>query len=89
MFSFLRTLPDTIWWVTLAFAGLALVTQIAIVVARSSSTNMTQLLLEFALTVALLALPVGIAWQGRQRGSLWYACGALVLLVTMGKIFFF
>jgi hypothetical protein len=89
MFAFLRTLPNTLWWVTLSFAGLALVTQLAIVVARSGSTSREQLLLEFALTVALLAFPVGIAWRGRQQGSLWYACGALVLLITMGKIFFF
>jgi hypothetical protein len=89
MLTFLRTLPDTIWRVTLAFAGLAIVTQIAIGVARSGSVSVMQLLVEFVLTLVLLAVPVWIAWRGRQQRSLWYAVGALVLLATMWKIFFF
>ena len=89
MFAFLRSLPDTIWRITLAFAGLAIVTQLAISVARRGSVSGGQLLLEFVLTMALLAVPVWIAWRGRREGSLWYAASALVLLATMWKIFFF
>ena len=87
--SFLRELPKTLWWVTLSLAALAMAVQIAIAIARSGAVSREELLLEFALTLALLALPVGIAWRGRRDGSLWYAAGALVLLGALGKIFFF
>ena len=86
--TFLRTLPSFLWWVTLCLAALALVVQIAIAFARSGAVPGMTLLAEFTVTIALLAIPVGIAWKGRQEGSLWYAAGALVLLGTMGKIFF-
>jgi hypothetical protein len=89
MAAFLRALPDTLWWVTLFFAVLAFLTQIAISFARSGSVGVGQLLAEFVVTVALLALPVGIAWRGRQLRSLWYALGALVLLVAFARIYFF
>jgi hypothetical protein len=87
--SFLRSLPQSLWWVTLFFAVLAFFTQMAIAVVRSGGVAIEQLLAEFAFTLVLLALPVGIAWHGRQANSLWYAGGGLVLLATMARIFFF
>jgi hypothetical protein len=89
MMAFLRTLPNTLWWITLSLAVVALLTQIAIALARSGAVGVEQLLAEFAFTLAFLAIPVGIAWRGRQEGSLWYAGGALVLLGALAKIFFF
>jgi hypothetical protein len=89
MLAFLRSLPNTLWWITLSLAVVALFTQIAIAMARSGAVAVETLLAEFTFTLAFLALPVGIAWRGRQEGSLWYAAGALVLLGTMAKIFFF
>lgn len=89
MAAFIRSLPDTLWWVTLFFAVLAFLTQIAIYFARSGSVSIAQLLAEFVVTVALLALPVGIAWRGKQQRSLWYALIALILLVAFARIYFF
>jgi hypothetical protein len=89
MLAFLRTLPNTLWWITLGLAIVATLTQVAIAIARSGMIAVEQLLAEVTFTIVLLALPVGIAWRGRQEGSLWYACGGLFLLVTMAKIFFF
>jgi hypothetical protein len=89
MAAFFRTLPNTLWWITLALAIVALLTQIAVAVARSGAVSVEQLLAEFVFTLAFLVLPVGIAWRGRQQGSLWYAAGALVLLLALAKIFFF
>jgi hypothetical protein len=89
MAAFLRALPDTLWWVTLFFAVLAFLTQIAISFARSGSVAVGQLLAEFVVTIGLLAIPVVIAWRGRQRRSLWYALGAIVLLVAFARVYFF
>jgi hypothetical protein len=89
MIVFLRTLPNTLWWITLSLAVVAMLTQIAVAMARSGAVSVEQLLAEFVFTLAFLALPVGIAWRGRQEGSLWYAAGALVLLLALGKVFFF
>ncbi|MCC7024036.1 MAG: hypothetical protein IT338_14525 [Thermomicrobiales bacterium] len=88
MVRMFRSLPNTVWWITVFFATLAFFTQIAIGIARSGAVPWGRLLLEFALTLALLAIPVAIAWRARQQGSLWYAFGALVLLVAMARIFF-
>jgi hypothetical protein len=87
--SFLRTLPQRLWWVTLFFAVLAFFTQMAIAVARSGAVAWELLLAEFTFTVVLLALPVGIAWKGKQENSLWFAGGGLILLAVMARIFFF
>lgn len=89
MVAFLRALPDTLWWVTLFFAVLAFFSQLAISFGRSSSVSVGQLLAEFVVTIALLALPVVIAWRGKQQRSLWYALGAIVLLVAFARIYFF
>jgi hypothetical protein len=88
MVALLRKIPEAVWWVTLFFAVLAVFTQLAITVARSGSVAVERLLFEFVLTLALLAIPVGFAWRARQQGSLWYAAGAVVLLVAFGRIFF-
>ena len=87
--SMLRTLPHTLWNVTRFFAVLAFFTQMAIAVARSGAVAWELLLAEFTVTLALLALPVGIAWRGKQENSLWYAAGGLFLLAVMGRMFFF
>jgi hypothetical protein len=89
MTAFLRALPETLWWVTVFFAVLAFFTQIAISLARSGSVGIGQLLGEFVVTLALLTIPVGVAWRGRQQRSLWYALGAMVLLVAFARIYFF
>jgi hypothetical protein len=89
MSTFLRGLPERIWWVTLILTGFAIITQLGLAYTRSATTSTETLLAEFLLTLALLALPVWIAWRAKQDGSLWYACGALVLFVAMAKIFFF
>jgi len=85
----LRTLPTRLWWVTLFFAVLAFFTQMAIAVARSGVVAWELLLAEFTFTIVLLALPVGVAWKGKQENSLWYAGGGLFLLAVMARIFFF
>ncbi len=89
MMAFLRTLPNTLWWTTIFLAGVALFVQIGIAVARSGAVSVELLLAEFVFTLVFLALPVAIAWYGRQRGSLWYTGGGLFLLVAMTRIFFF
>jgi hypothetical protein len=88
MIALLRALPNAVWWLTLFFAVLATFTQIAISFARSGSVAIERLLFEFVLTLALLAIPVGIAWYARERRSLWHAVGALVLLAAFSRIFF-
>lgn len=88
MVAKLRAIPNALWWVTVFFAVLALFTQLAIAVARSAAISWTQLLLEFALTTALLCIPVGLAWVGKQRQSLWYALGALIVLIAFARVFF-
>jgi hypothetical protein len=89
MMAFLRTLPNTLWWITLFLAVVAFFTQIGIAVARSGAVSVESLLAEFIFTLVFLAIPLGIAWYGRQRGSLWYAAGGLFLLFAMARIFFF
>ena len=89
MMAFLRTLPNTLWWVTLFLAVVAFFTQIGIAVARSGAVSFELLLAEFVFTLVFLAIPIGIAWYGRQKDSLWYAAGGLFLLVAMARIFFF
>ncbi len=89
MSTFMRSLPERIWWVTLILAGLAVVDQLGLAYARSSSASLETLLAEFLLTLVFLALPIYTAWRARQEGSLWYACGALVLFVALARIFFF
>ena len=89
MISFLRTLPKTLWWATVFLAVIAFLTQIAIALARGGAGGIGMLLLELLVTLALLALPVGIAWRGRRENSLWYAAGGLFLLAALGRIFFF
>ena len=89
MLAFLRSLPKTLWWITLFLAVVAFFTQVGIAVARSGAVSIELLLAEFVFTLVFLAIPLGIAWYGRQRGSLWYAGGGLFLLVAMARIFFF
>jgi hypothetical protein len=89
MIAFLRTLPNTLWWITAFLAVVAFFTQIGIAVARSGAVSVGRLLAEFVVTLVLLAIPLGIGWYGRQRGSLWYTGGGLFLLVAMARIFFF
>jgi len=89
MMTFLRALPNTLWWTTVFLAVLALFSQVAIAIGRSGTFAPQMLLVELVVTVALLALPVGIAWRGRRENSLWDAGGGLVLLLALGRIFFF
>ena len=89
MVSFFRTLPNTLWWLTAFLAVVAFFTQIGIAVARSGAVSVELLLAEFVFTLVFLAIPLGIAWYGRQRGSIWHAGGGLFLLVAMARIFFF
>jgi hypothetical protein len=89
MMAFLRTLPNTLWWITAFLAVVAFFTQIGIAVARSGAVSVGRLLAEFVVTIVLLAIPIGIGWYCRQRGSLWYTGGGLFLLVAMARIFFF
>ena len=89
MLSFMRTLPNTLWWITLFLAVVAFFTQVGIAVARSGAVSVNLLLAEFIFTLIFLAIPIGISWYGRQRGSLWYTGGGLFLLVAMARIFFF
>ena len=71
MMAFLRTLPNTLWWITLFLAVVAFFTQIGIAVARSGAVSVGLLLAEFVFTLVFLAIPLGIGWYGRPRGSLW------------------
>ena len=89
MMAFLRSLPNTLWWITAFLGVVAFFTQIGIAVARSSAVSVGRLLAEFVFTVVLLAIPLGIAWYGRQRSSLWHTAGGLFLLLAMARIFFF
>lgn len=89
MGTFLRALPNSLWWVTVFFAVLACFTQIAILVGRSGAMAFGMLLAEFIVTLAILAVPVGLAWRGKQTQSLGYALGALVVLLGFARIFFF
>ena len=89
MMAFLRSLPNALWWITAFLAVVAFFTQIGIAVARSGSVSVGRLLAEFIVTVVLLAVPLGIAWYGRQRHSLWHTGGGLFLLLAMARIFFF
>lgn len=89
MMAFLQTLPNTLWWITLFLAVVAFFTQIGIAVARSGAVSLELLLAEFIFTLVFLAIPIGIAWYGRQRNSIWYTGGGLFLLVAMARIFFF
>jgi hypothetical protein len=89
MRAFFRKLPNSLWNVTIFFAVLALFTQIAISVARSSAVPGSQLVVEFILTTALLCIPVVLAWIGKQRQMAWYSLGALVVLVAFARVFFF
>jgi hypothetical protein len=89
MMAFLRTLPNTLWGITLFLAVVAFFTQIGIAVARSGAVSVGMLLAEFIFTLVFLAVPLVIGWYGRQRGSLWYTGGGLFLLIAMARIFFF
>ena len=88
MRKLLRVLPNTLWWAVVFFAVLAFFTQIAIMVGRFGSVDLWMLLIEFCITIALLAVPVGLAWRGRETQSLWFAIGALVVLAAFARIFF-
>ncbi len=61
MMAFLRTLPNTLWWITLFLAVVAFFTQIGIAVARSGAVSVELLLAEFVFTLVFLAIPLGIA----------------------------
>ncbi len=87
--AFLRTLPDTLWRLTVILAIVAFLTQIGVAVARSGAVSIELLLAEFVFTLVFLALPLGISWYGRERNSLWYTGGGLFLLLAMWRIFFF
>ena len=87
--AFLRTLPETLWRLTVLLAVVAFLTQIGVAVARSGAVSIELLLAEFVFTLVFLALPLGIGWYGRERNSLWYTGGGLFLLAAMWRIFFF
>lgn len=87
--AFLRTLPDTLWRLTVILAVVAFLTQIGVAVARSGAVSIELLLAEFVFTLVFLALPLGIGWYGRGRTSVWYTGGGLFLLLAMWRIFFF
>ena len=89
MMAFLRTLPNTLWWITVVLAVVAFFTQVGIAVARSGAMSIELLLAEFVFTLAFLAIPLGIGWYGRERNSLWYTGGGLFLLLAMARNFFF
>lgn len=89
MRALIRSLPNSLWNVTIFFAVIAFFTQIAIAFARSSAVPGMQLIVEFILTTALLCVPVALAWVGRQRQVAWYSLGALVVLVAFARVFFF
>lgn len=87
--AFLRTLPETLWRLTVILAVVAFFTQVGVAVARSGAVSIELLLAEFVFTLVFLALPLGIGWYGRERNSLWYTGGGLFLLLAMWRIFFF
>lgn len=87
--EFLRTLPNTLWWITVFLAVVAFFTQVGIAVARSGAMSIELLLAEFVFTLIFLAIPLGIGWYGRERNSIWYTGGGLFLLLAMARIFFF
>ena len=89
MANFVRALPNSLWWVTVFFAVLAFFTQIAIMIGRSGVVAFWMLMAEFVVTLAILAVPIGLAWRGKQQQSLGYAIGALVVLLGFARIFFF
>lgn len=88
MRNLLRALPNTLWWAVVFSAVLALFTQIAIMVGRFGSVSLWMLLIEFCITIALLALPVVLAWRGREKQSVWFAIGAVIVLAAFARIFF-
>lgn len=87
--AFVRSLPDTLWRITVFLAVVAFFTQVGIAVARSGGMSIELLLAEFVFTLVFLAIPLGIGWYGRARNSLWYTGGGLFLLLAMARIFFF
>ena len=89
MRAFIRSLPNSLWNVTIFFAVLAFFTQIAIALARSGTVSGSQLIVEFILTAALLCIPLALAWVGKQRQMVWYSLGALVVLIAFARVFFF
>ncbi len=89
MSTLLRALPNSLWWVTVFFAVLAFFTQVAIMVGRSGAVAFWMLLVEFIVTIGILAVPIGLAWRGKQQHSIGYAIGALVVLLGFARIFFF
>jgi hypothetical protein len=89
MRAFIRSLPNSLWNVTVFVAVIAFFTQIAISLARSGAVSGMQLIMEFILTAALLCIPVALAWVGKQRQIAWYSLGALVVLVAFARVFFF
>lgn len=89
MKAFLRSLPETLWRLTVILAVVAFFTQVGVAVARSGAVSIELLLAEFVFTLIFLALPLGIGWYGRERNSLWYTGGGLFLLLAMWRIFFF
>ena len=89
MRAFIRRLPDSLWNVTIFVVVLAFFTQIAISLARSGAVPGMQLVVEFILTVALLCIPIALAWIGKQRQVAWYSLGALVVLLAFARVFFF
>jgi hypothetical protein len=89
MRAFIRKLPNSLWNLTVFFAVLAFFTQIAISLARSGAVPGFQLIAEFILTMALLCIPIALAWVGKQRQAVWYSLGALVVLVAFVRVFFF
>lgn len=89
MKTLIRKLPNNLWNLTVFFAVLAFFTQIAISFARSGAVSGGQLLLEFVLTVALLGIPIVLAWIGKERQKVWYSMGALIVLIAFARIYFF
>jgi hypothetical protein len=84
MFSFLRGLPKLLWRATVFLAILAVLAQIGLALGAGGEISVEWRLVELGVTLVLLALPVGIAWRGKREGSLWYAGGGFVPLVSMG-----
>ena len=70
MMAFLRTLPNTLWWITAFLSALAFFTQIGIAVARSGAVSVGRLLTEFVVTVVLLAIPT---WHRLVRPATGFA----------------
>ena len=90
MMVFLRTLPNTLWWITaLPGGGGVLHSDWHRRGLGAAPFRSGRLLTEFIVTVVFLGIPLGIGWYGRQRDSLWYTGGGLFLFVAMARIFFF